>query len=398
MRHPIQWSKDHPTAADTALAVLIFAISVLGLLTVEPDAGGATNREVDPFAFAALGLLTLSVAFRRRAPEAMLFLSVAAVIPYWVLDYVDSGASIPVLLNLYTVGAHVDRPRSVRTGVVATVPLLVVMIVGVVADEESLPPIAVVGNLAIFVAAWLVGDTFRNRRAYLAEVEARAERAERDRESAAQRAVAQERTRIARELHDVVAHSVSVMVVQAGAARRVIDRHPEQTVESLGIIEATGRNALDELRRVLGVLRSDEAAATAPQPTAHDVGALVQQWRDAGHSVALTVHGEAPELPLGISLTVYRIAQEALTNVMKHAGPDAHTDVCVRHRPGSVTVEVVDDGRGPIRRDDVPSAGQGLIGMRERVELFGGQLELGPRAGGGFRVHATLPVTPALAT
>jgi signal transduction histidine kinase len=398
IRHPVQWLKDRPTLADAMLAALLAAISVGGLLTVGEETASASNRDPDWFAFVGIAVLCGTVAIRRLRPLVALWVSVAAVIPYWVLDYVDSGSSVPVLLNLYTVAAHVDRPRSLRHGILASIPLIVVMIVGVIAEEEDLPPVAVVGNAVIFATAWLIGDTFRNRRAYLAEVEARAEQAERDREAAADRAVQDERTRIARELHDVVAHSVSVMVVQAGAARRVIDRHPEQTVESLSIIESTGRNALDELRRVLGVLRSGESvAATEPQPTADDVASLVHRWRDAGHSVALTVHGTPPTLPLGVSLTVYRIVQEALTNVMKHAGPATHTDVCLRYGPEEVTLEVIDDGRGP-GGEPVPSSGQGLIGMRERVEVFGGTLSTGPRPGGGYRVHASLPVTTTIPT
>ena len=399
LRQPIQWLKDRPDVADGSLAVLLAGMSFVGLFTVDPDSVSASNRDPDWFAVVGVVVLCGTVAVRRRHPVGALWTSVAAVIPYWILDYVDSGATIPVLLNLYTVAAHVDRPRSLRHGVLAAIPLFVVMIIGVLAEEEDLPPVAAVGNLVIFATFWLVGDTFRNRRQYLAEVEARAEQAERDRETAADRAAQQERTRIARELHDVVAHSVSVMVVQAGAARRVLDRRPEQTAESLAVIESTGREALDELRRVLGVLRSGEAGATTePQPTADDVGALVQRWRDAGHSVALTVHGTPPELPLGVSLTVYRIVQEALTNVMKHAGPSAHTDVCLRYRDDEVVLEVIDDGRGVAPTDGVPSSGQGLIGMRERVEVFGGTLSTGARRGGGFRVHASLPLRTALAT
>lgn len=398
LRHPVQWCKDRPTAADALLAALFAAISIGGLLTVSQETATSSNR--DPDAFAVLGILVVSgtLVFRRIRPVLALWVSVAAVIPFWILDYVDSGASVPVLVNLYSVAAHVDRPRSIRHGLAACVPLVVVMVIGVVVDEEELPAVAVVGNAVIFATAWLIGDTFRNRRAYLAEVEARADQAERDREAAVERAAQQERTRIARELHDVVAHSVSVMVVQAGAARRVLDRHPDQTAESLAVIESTGRDALDELRRVLGVLRGERNhPSTEPQPTADDVAVLVQRWRDAGHSVALTVHGTPPDLPLGVSLTVYRLVQEGLTNVMKHAGPAAHTEVCLRYAPDEVELEVLDDGRGAAGAA-VPSSGQGLIGMRERVELFGGTLAAGPRPGGGFRVHASLPLNAPVPT
>jgi len=312
--------------------------------------------------------------------------------PFWVLDYVDVGTSIGVLIAIYTLAAHVDRPRSLQVGVVVGLALVAVMVSGVVAEQEDLPAIAAVGNVIIFATAWTVGDSVRSRRAYLAEVEARAEAAERDREQAAERAVQEERVRIARELHDVVAHSVSVMVVQAAAARRVLDRgDPACTAEALRTIETTGRNALDELRRLLGVLREDQGqASTSPQPTAGDVAALVDQCREAGLDVSLAVTGSPAELPAGVGLTVYRVVQEALTNVVKHAGP-ARVEVRVGYGD-PVAIEVVDDGRGAGGDAGLPTGGQGLIGMRERVELFGGQLQVGPRPGGGFRVRASIPV------
>jgi signal transduction histidine kinase len=388
LRHPVQWLREHPRAWDALLALVLGAISLIGLLTIDPDQVSSSHREPDALGVAlAVGIWT-AVAFRRRHPQAITWIVAAGIVPYWVLDYVDSGVTIAVLLMTYTLAAHVDRPRSLQVGLAIGLLLVGVMIVGVVAEDEDLPAVAVVGNAIIFATAWTIGDSVRNRGAYLAEVEARAERAERDQAAAAERAVQEERVRIARELHDVVAHGVSVMVVQAGAGRRVIDRNPEQAAEALGVIESSGRNALDELRRLLGVLRQAEgAAAVGPQPTAGDLDALVEQCRDAGMDVALEVVGEAPDLTAGVGLTVYRIVQEALTNVMKHAGP-ARAHVSVRY-DDVVHIEVSDDGRG--HRPDVPSSGQGLIGMRERVELFGGTLSVGPRPGGGYRVRATIP-------
>ena len=390
LRHPVQWLRDRPQVWDAVLAAVLGAVSLVGLLSIEPEQVATSNRDVDALGVALTVALWVGVAFRRRWPELIAWFVVALIVPYWVLDYVDSGVTIAVLLMMYTVAAHVDRPRSLRIGLAMGAVLVAVMVAGVIVEDEDLPAVAVASNAIIFATAWTIGDSVRHRAAYLAEVEARAERAERAQSIAAEHAVQEERVRIARELHDVVAHSVSVMVVQAGAGRRVLERRPEQAAEALGVIEATGRNALDELRRLLGVLRHEEgAAAVGPQPTAGDLHTLVAQWREAGMDVGLDVVGEAPELPAGMSLTIYRIVQEALTNVMKHAGP-AQVEVTVRY-DDAVEIEVDDDGRGN-RPDDVPSSGQGLIGMRERVELFGGTLVVGPRPGGGYRVRAAIPL------
>lgn len=392
LRHPAQWLRSHPRHADALLAAALGLVSLVGLLTIDPADVADSVRDPDALGAVLVVSIWTAAAFRRRWPEPMAWTVAALTIPYWVLDYVDVGASLAVLLLAYTLAAHVDRPRSLVVGLVIGVVLVGVMVTGVVVDDEDLPAIAVVGNAIVFATAWTIGDSVRNRHAYLAEVEARADRAERDREAAAEQAVQDERVRIARELHDVVAHSVSVMVVQAGAAQRVLDRHPDQAAESLAVIETIGRGALDELRRVLGVLRSEGDTTVKPQPTADDVAALVAEWRDGGLDVDLQVVGERPELADGVSLTVYRVVQEALTNVMKHAGP-AHVDVVVRYGD-RVEVEVIDDGRGPCDAAAVPSAGHGHIGMRERVELFGGELSVGRRPGGGYRVRATLPLTP----
>ena len=390
LRHPVQWLRDHPHTWDALLALVFGAISLVGLLTIDPDQVSASHRDADALGVALTVSIWALVAFRRRYPEPITWAVAALVVPFWVLDYVDPGVTIAVLLMTYTLAAHVDRPRSLQVGLVVGIVLVGVMIVGVVVDDEDLPAVAVVGNAIIFATAWTIGDSVRNRGAYLAEVEARAERAEREQAVAAERAVQDERVRIARELHDVVAHSVSVMVVQAGAGRRILERNPQQAADALAVIESTGRNALDELRRLLGVLRhEDGAAAVGPQPTARDLRELVEQWRSAGLEVELDLADDPSELPAGVSLTVYRIVQEALTNVMKHAGP-ARVEVSVRY-DDAVHILVTDDGRGI--RPDVPSSGQGLIGMRERVELFGGSLAVGPRPGGGYQVRASIPIS-----
>ena len=245
-------------------------------------------------------------------------------------------------------------------------------------------PFAVVTSVVMLLVRRVVGD--RERRAQLAE---------RERDVAAREAVVEERARIARELHDVIAHNVSMMVVQAGAERRVLDGTSASTREVLETIERIGRSALTEMRRLLGMLRSDAADPLAPQPGLDDLPTLVAQVREAGLPVELRVDGERRELPVGIELSAYRIVQEALTNALKHAG-DAHASVHVRYGADSLELEIVDDGGGGASR--VSSGGHGLVGMRERVALYGGRLDAGRRPSGGFavRVAAADPMTTVL--
>ena len=217
----------------------------------------------------------------------------------------------------------------------------------------------------------------------------RAEMAERERELAAREAVVEERARIARELHDVIAHNVSMMVVQAGAERRVLDGANGSTREVLQTIEQIGRNALTEMRRLVGMLRRDADDPLAPQPGLDEVATLVGQVREAGLPVDLTVEGERRELPAGIELSAYRIVQEALTNALKHAG-DAHAQVSIRYGADSLELEILDDGGGA--QDGATRGGHGLVGMRERVALYGGRFDASRRPGGGFAVRAKLPI------
>ncbi|MGZ6673991.1 MAG: sensor histidine kinase, partial [Solirubrobacteraceae bacterium] len=214
---------------------------------------------------------------------------------------------------------------------------------------------------------------------------------EREHELRANEAVAEERARIARELHDLVAHNVSVMVVQAGAERHALGPEQESTREALTSIEQAGRQALVEARRLLGMLRrKDDGSELEPQPSVEHIDVLVEQIERAGLPVTLAVEGEQAPLPAGVDLCAYRIVQEGLTNALKHAGP-AHAEVVLRYEPRALDVEVRDDGRGPARANG-DGAGHGLIGMRERVALYGGALEAGARDGGGFAIHAHLPL------
>jgi signal transduction histidine kinase len=272
--------------------------------------------------------------------------------------------------------------------------------VGVLASTGARPGRAI-PELAVFAIAWVIGDNIRTRRAYLAELEARAERLEREREEKAERAVVEERTRIARELHDVIAHNVSVMVVQASAGDELFDTDPERARESLRSVAATGRAALTELRRLLGVIRSEQdpggGAAYTPQPGIDYLDELVRQVQETGLAVELSVLGEPRELPEGVGLCAYRIVQEALTNTLKHARA-SRAQVSVRYVDDALELQVLDDGTGasPGGNGDGEAGGHGLIGMRERVALFGGELTARPRGfGEGYEVRARLPLEEA---
>ena len=241
----------------------------------------------------------------------------------------------------------------------------------------------------VFTIAWTIGFLV-SRKFHEAEIaRERALKAEQEREVRARLAVSDERARIARELHDVVGHSVSVMTVQASAARRLLRPHQEKEREALLVVEQTGREALAEMRRMVGVLRRpEEAPALAPQPSLEQIERLVEQTREAGLPVDLRIEGEPVPLPAGLDLTAYRLVQEGLTNTLKHAQAQ-RAEVVVRYDEGYVELTVSDDGQGG---GNGGGSGHGLVGMRERVSVYGGELEAGPRAGGGFRLRARLPV------
>jgi signal transduction histidine kinase len=250
----------------------------------------------------------------------------------------------------------------------------------------------VVGERLFLGGVWLLGRWVRQRRRRTEDLEEHAAVLEADRDARARAAVADERARIAREMHDSVAHSVSVMVLQAGAAEQVLAVAPERARASLLTIQDTGREAIVELRRMLGVLR-DSAVETSrdPQPSVDRLGALVEHVRTAGLTVELKVEGEPRPLPPGVDRSAYRIVQEALTNTLKHAGP-ARACVTLRYRAQALELEVLDDGRGA---PNVDGGGFGLVGMRERAALYGGALDAGPRPGGGYALRARLPLERA---
>jgi signal transduction histidine kinase len=240
----------------------------------------------------------------------------------------------------------------------------------------------------------IAGVVIRNRERIFVDTQQRAAAAEEDRQAEAERAVTRERSRIAREMHDVVAHSMSVVAVQAAAGREIVYTNPDKAAAVFARIETVGRESLIELRRMLGVLRdgADTGASLAPQPGIADIAAAIADSTATGVATKLILEGDRRSLAPGIELAAYRIVQEALTNVRKHAGGSVSAKVRISFEPESLTVEVVDDGRGAATSLSAVGAGNGLIGMRERVEAYGGELSAGPRLGGGYAVHATLPI------
>jgi signal transduction histidine kinase len=384
----MSWLRDHPVAADWIFAV------VLTLLLVAASSfgdGKAGEDQATPGIGTVLiiGAGTLPLAFRRRYP-------IPTILAVGLVELVMSSLGFPggvlafsCLVALYSVAAHAER----REAVIALAITPVVIGAAMWIDRDNVSPGDVVWNLAIFLTAWVLGDNLQARRARATALAERAQRLERERDESAARAVEAERSRIARELHDVVAHSMSVMVVTAGAARRVMKRDPDAAREAMVSIETTGRQALDEMRRLLGVLRRDdhESLARAPQPSVKHLDALVHQIADAGLPVSLEIEGAPRPLAAGLDLSAYRIVQEALTNTLKHAGP-ANATVRLRYGERSLELEVIDDGRGSAAARRGEDGGHGLIGMRERVTLFGGELTVGPRRGGGYEVRATLPL------
>jgi signal transduction histidine kinase len=387
----VSWLKAHPFAADALLAALLTAIVVPGVWLT--DARDAFDYE-EPDALAVLLALasTIPLAWRRRAPMRAFWAVAVPSVAYAVAGYPDSAGGVPVIVMLYSVAAHCDRRQSLRAAAVSAVGLAVVLAVA----RWDVTPDAAIANVVVFATAWILGDNLRTRRAYVAGLEQQTQQAEQERLAEARRAVTAERTRIARELHDVVAHSVSVMVVQAGAARRVLDAEPEKAREALHSVEHVGRQSLTEMRRLLGVLRRDDehGDGLVPQPSLEHLHTLVAWTCEAGLPVEVEVVGEPRPLPFGVDLSAYRIVQEALTNALKHAGPASAT-VRVCYGSDDVLLEIADDGRGLAGDGANGQGGHGLVGMRERTKLFGGDLTVGGRRGGGFVVRARLPIGAA---
>ncbi|RMI41335.1 sensor histidine kinase [Streptomyces triticirhizae] len=388
----------HPTWVDGCWAFVLVFTSVM--IIALPAEGGYDG----PLTGALVVTLVMGVVvlLRRRWPEQMLGLAILTGLGQIAANITPLPANFALMVIIFTVAARPERWPS-RLGLLTSVAAPTLATVRWPdAEEQSLANRVIAGIFltGVFCLAWVLGDSLRTRRAYYAELEARAARLERERETQARMAVAAERARIARELHDVVAHNVSVMVVQADGAAYVLDSAPDQCRNALRTISGTGRQALAEMRRLLGVLRTEDSAVGAqdyvPQPGVEQLAELVDQVRDTGLAVDFRISGEPRPLPSGVELTAYRIVQEALTNTRKHGGPDAGATVTLEYGGDALTVLAEDDGRGAQQElyegRGADGQGHGLIGMRERVGMVNGMLVAGPRPGGGFRISATLPL------
>ncbi|MFC7977390.1 sensor histidine kinase [Streptomyces cinereoruber] len=399
MQRLYDFLRRHPTGVDGFWALVLFGFSLLWV--------GSTYPSVDhPVAYGVVAaLFSLVLALRRRAPERMLLLTVALGLAQLALDLEPFLADFAMFVIVYTVAVH-DGPRwASRLALAGGLSAATLAQFRWPLEDPASGPAKVFFTIIMtvpFALAWVLGDSLRTRRAYFAQLEERASRLEQEREAQAKVAVAAERARIARELHDVVAHNVSVMVVQADGAAYVMDSSPETAKQALETISTTGRQALAEMRRLLGILRTgehQEAGEYVPQPDVGQIEDLVEQVRGAGLTVDFAIEGSPRPLPSGVELTAYRIVQEALTNTRKHGGPDVGASVRLVYFDDGLGLLVEDDGRGAPQEmyedGGADGRGHGLIGMRERVGMVGGTLDAGPRPGGGFRISALLPLKPA---
>jgi signal transduction histidine kinase len=398
------WLRRHPKLVDGLLALLVlgFGLSVYGTWARQP------------LLIPVIVALAVPIVFRRQYPAAAFAAVVTAGAVQVVVFRGPSTADVSVLILLYSLA--VSRPRR------ASAPGLAICVLGaavaavrwqVSGDVTAWQVLLVTGLVSTpALLTWLAADSVRWRRGYYAALEEKAHRLERERDALSQVAAAAERARIARELHDIVAHHVSVMVVQADGAAFALENSPDKTREALGAISGTGRQALAEMRRLLGMLRSPSAGPVepvdpelAPVPGTSQLSALLEQTRTAGVPVTFRQEGTPAAGPAdGADLAVYRVVQESLTNVRRHGGPGVSAAVTIRYTVDGVTVSVTDDGRGAAAQPASANStaadrtGHGLSGMRERVELYGGTVTAGPRSGGGYQVTATLPLTAAQLT
>ena len=381
-----------PAALVDAAAAAVFM--VIGLVTVFVQE--VSDGLDEPTAFAVLTVIATCapLAVRRRAPLSALTVSTLALLVHILADFPEGALPVASVFLTYSVAAW-SPLREAFIGLAVISGTLVIL---GLADTAGLDTAAVLGNLAFFGVAWALGIAVRARRESMeSRVRELEERSEVERQSTA-RALAEQRLQIAQELHDVVAHSMSVIAVQAGVGAHVLDDRPDEARAALDAISATSRGALTEMRRLLSVLRNaDGERSHQPAPGLADVPQLVTDVRAAGVPVSLEMRGASAGGNPAVELSAYRVVQEALTNVIKHAGAPTRVDVVVDQQPGSLTIEVVDDGRGAAAvpsGDGVPGAevsGHGLAGMRERVDVWGGELCFGPVPGGGYRVRAELP-------
>ncbi len=378
----LAWARRRPHA-DIAVAVVLFGTTLV--TTAAPPSSG----RLGPLALAFAGIACGALVLRHDRPFAVLLASALAAEGYLALFAEHEGAVILAapLIALYTVADTTDRRRALVIGGLAIVALAVLHVIGKPDTWLGVDNLALTALGGLAVAA---GDASRSRRAYTAEVERRARRAEANREREAWRRVTEERLRIARDLHDALGHQLALINVQAGVADHVLDQRPDQARQALAHVRQASRTALAELRDTIGLLREpgEPDAPTEPTASLTALAELVASFRRSGLPVESTVDGQVCGLAPAADLTAYRVVQESLTNVCKHAR-GASVRLRLEYRPGALRIVVDDDGGTP---STVDGPGHGLTGMRERVAAVGGTLRAGPMPGGGFRVEAVLPV------
>ncbi len=391
LRGPFQrW----PNGADLVIAALSFALTLLLWSRGGEDGGIRIETLADVATFACAFVGNFALLWRRSHPVTVH----AVVLAASVLTHLGSMTDgvFALVFSLYALGRYAIDDRQSLFGMLAALAWVAtdLLVLGT-------PSVGSVIAAGLVLLLWYIGRRVRFRGEYLRVLEERAAALEREKTAGAERAVAEERTRIARELHDVVAHQLSLMTVQAGAAQTVAKSDPNAAAEAMTAVQKAGRQAMAEMRHLLGVLRpTTDGDDLLPQPGTADLQRLVAQVREAGPTVNLEISGNLAGLPARLDLAIYRIVQEALTNVIKHAGAEATATVSVERSDHQVDIKVRDTGHGdpPEQTETAPATrpGHGLVGMRERVDKLGGMLVAGPLESGGFEVHAVLPVTEEL--
>ncbi|GJM37996.1 MAG: two-component sensor histidine kinase [Acidimicrobiales bacterium] len=389
--------KEHAGLVDAAFALMVFAFASID---VAGDTAHESQRAVDPLTYLLLAGQTLPFIIRRRMPISAMYTMVGSLSLYWILDY-PAGSDASGLVAIYAAVLYgTRRPATwIHAAVAATIMTVSASLLagGFFVDETGFSPFVVISVAALHTVAAAFGEVMHQRKLWLADLQDRASRAEAAVETTARLAVVEERTRIAREMHDVVAHGISVISVQAAAGQEVALTDPDRAVSIFSDIEYTGREALTEMRRMLGVLRSDGAHpdGLTPQPALRDLDDAIAHCVAAGLPCELTISGEPQRLAAGIELAVYRIVQEALTNALKHGGDSTEATVSLRYEPTVLNVTVTDTGRGAVSSLTSTGSSNGILGMRERVEAYRGDFSAGPRAGGGYEVRARFPLDEA---
>lgn len=378
---------------DTALAIFIALMQWQGTRHVAASQGASVDPAQSLFPAVVLMGSGLLLVVRRRFPVAVFATIGAMSLFYYAAGYPDGPGWVAFFVAAYTLTAHGDWPRSLKIAIVG----LTVLTVGWILTADTSDPARLgwlMFRIGTAIMATTLGESFRMRRVLAAQAHERAERAERTREQEARRRVDAERMRIAREVHDTVAHAIAIINVQAGVTAHVLDKRPEQARETLMTIERTSARALQELRATLGVLTDGSDDSRAPAPGVAQVSELVRMAREAGLSVNVELPGDATELPSALDSAAYRILQESLTNVIRHAGSGVVVRAAVECDGDELVVGVSDNGRGSASFK--AGSGRGIEGMRERCELLGGSLTAGPRPGGGFHVLARIPMRAGL--